>query len=76
MFRGVGPWNAGAKISLISRDGQFVSGFGVRNGTPSGLVELDGLCAGLLEGEGGALGDADRFGVISQSIRLKVVNYV
>lgn len=72
MVRGVRPWRAGGRISLISRDGQFVSVFGTGGGTLSGLEEL---CVGLFEGEGGALGDVDRFGVISQSIRLEVVNY-
>lgn len=75
VIRDVGPWEGGGKISLISRDGQFVSCFGVKSGIPSVFMGLEELYVGLVEGEEGVLGDADRFGVISQSIRLKMVNY-
>ena len=72
----VGPWRAEGKISPISRDGQLVSGFGVRSVIHSVLVGLEEFCDGSFEGEGGTLGDIDRLGVVSQSIRLRVVNYV
>ena len=76
MVCGAGPWETGGGISPISRDGQLVNGFGVRSGTPSVLVGVEELRAGLMEGKGGTVGDGDRIGVASQSIRLKtMVNY-
>jgi len=71
----VGPWKAEGKISFISRDGQLVSGFGLRSVIHPVLVGLGELCVGSFEGEGSTLGDADRLDVVSQSIRLKMVNY-
>lgn len=71
----VGPWKAEGKISFISRDGQLFSGFGLRSIIHPVLVWLGELCVGSFEGEGGTLGDADRLNVVSQSIRLEVVNY-
>jgi len=76
MICDAGPERTGGRISPISRDGQLVGGFGIRSGTPSVLVRSEEPCAGLLGGGGGALGDADRLGVVSQSIRLEVVSYV
>lgn len=67
---------AGGGISLISRDGQLVNGFGVRDGASSALVGSEEPWSGLLEGKGDGRGDVDSFGVVSQSIRLKVVNNV
>lgn len=75
MICDVGIWRAGGKTSPISRDGQLVSSFGDRNGIPSVVAGLEELCAGLIEGEGGTLGEVDRLDVISQSIRLRMVNY-
>lgn len=65
MICDAGPWKTEGWISLISRDGQLVSGFGVRSGIHSVLVGLEGFCAGLFEGKGGTLGDTDRLGVAS-----------
>jgi len=64
------------EISLISRDGQFVNGFGVRSGGCSASERLGEPWVWSLESEGGVLGDANRFGVTSQSIRLGMVNYM
>ena len=69
-----GGTGAGGGLSLISRDGQFVNGFGIRGDASSALVESEESCGGLLEGNGDGRGDVDSFGVVSQSIRLKVVN--
>lgn len=76
MICDAGPGKTGGRISFISRDGQLVNGFWIRSGTPSVLVGSEEPCAGLLGGGGGTLGDADRLGVVSQSIRLKVVSYM
>lgn len=40
------------------------------------ILGLEKLCVRLLEGGEGALGDADCLGVISQSIRSKIVNHL
>ena len=40
------------------------------------LAGTEEVWVGLLEGVRDTLGDADRLGVVSQSIRLKMVSYV
>lgn len=68
-------WGAGGGVSLISRDGHVINGLGVRIGTTSVSEGPGEPYGGLLGGKGDTFGDTDRPGVVSQSIRLQVVNY-
>lgn len=69
----VGPWETGG-ASFISIDGQLASGCGIREGTPSVLEGSEELYGGLVKATRDMFGDADRLGVVSQSIRWEVVS--
>jgi hypothetical protein len=71
-----GTWETGGRTSLISRDGKFVSGFGVCGDIPSVLGGSEELQGGLSEDKRSTLGDTDRLGVVSQSIFSRVVSRV